>query len=109
MKKKLFVFFSTLTLSILNTACSWQIPEKVSVKTNAEYNFSIGTVEQDFSDKFDRKKLFNTDTLKDAKIYDYFPEGSDDKTQQFMMRIPLMEIPIDFSKYFDNSDLSVDV
>lgn len=106
MKKKLFVFFSTLTLSILNTACSWQIPEKVSVKTNAEYNFSIGTVEQDFSDKFDRKKLFNTDTLKDAKIYDYFPEGSDDKTQQFMMRIPLMEIPIDFSKYFDNSDLS---
>ena len=51
---KLFVMAAAVLLIV---SCSWKIPESVSVKTNAEYNFTIGT----FSEKL--SKYLSIDTL----------------------------------------------
>ena len=51
---KLFVMAVAVLLIV---SCSWKIPESVSVKTDAEYNFTIGT----FSEKL--SKYLSVDTL----------------------------------------------
>lgn len=101
-----------LCLSILSfvfTACSWQIPEKVSVKTQAEYNFSVGEFAQDFGSSLSTKELFKNIGVKNSRVYDYYPGKKDSKKQQFYMRLPLLEIPIDFSSFFKNSSIAESV
>ena len=51
---KLFVLAAAIPVIV---SCNWKIPESVSVKTDAEYNFTIGT----FSEKL--SKYLSVDTL----------------------------------------------
>ena len=86
--------------------CTWQIPEKVSVKTNAEYNFSLGNFEKDLSDKLSISGMLDDVNLpNNGKIYDYWPNKAGN-TQRFLMYMPLMEVPIDISQYFDKGALA---
>jgi len=96
------------TAVLMTTACNFEIPEKISVKTNAEYNFSVGSFEKDLSDKINIKSLVNDSTLSsvNGKVYDYFPTGTDDSVQRFLLKVPFMEIPVDMGKYYDDSMLS---
>lgn len=104
--KKLRTILCLTTLSCAFTACTWQIPEKISVKTQAEYEFSIGNVEKDLGIDFSVDSFQDKIAIKDARLYDYYPGKKDDKVQQILMRIPLMEIPIDLNEYFNNSSLA---
>ena len=80
---------------LLFSACNFSIPEKVSVKTNANYNYSIGNISQDFSETFQAKKLFGNLETDDNKIYDYFPGQEDAKLQQYLLtiKIPNVDLP----------------
>ena len=80
---------------LLFSACNFSIPEKVSVKTNANYNYSIGNISQDFSETFQAKKLFGNLETDANKIYDYFPGQEDAKLQQYLLtiKIPNVDLP----------------
>ncbi|MCR4743048.1 MAG: hypothetical protein K5866_09295 [Treponema sp.] len=103
MKRFNIVIFSVITATAF-LACSLEIPKKVSVKTDAEYNFSIGDVENDsLSENFKPSELFAS--VEGAEVLDYCPDG-DETLQQFLLQMPITSIPIDFSSYFDSLDLS---
>lgn len=111
---KLFVMAAAVLLIV---SCSWKIPESVSVKTNAEYNFTIGT----FSEKL--SKYLSVDTLSEQiksssselsfDVYDYYPESDSQKiasggtaSQKFLVDFSLQEIPIDIGSYLDKMDFA---
>ncbi|WP_288751367.1 hypothetical protein [uncultured Treponema sp.] len=111
---KLFVMAAAVLLIV---SCSWKIPESVSVKTNAEYNFTIGT----FSEKL--SKYLSVDTLSEQiksssselsfDVYDYYADEDSQKVaaggsamQQFLVDFSLQEIPIDIGSYLDKMDFA---
>ena len=111
---KLFVLAAAIPVIV---SCSWKIPESVSVKTNAEYNFTIGT----FSEKL--SKYLSVDTLTEQMessssdvsfyVYDYYPESDRQKiasggtaSQKFLVDFSLQEIPIDIGSYLDKMDFA---
>ena len=111
---KLFVMAAAILVIV---SCSWKIPESVSVKTNAEYNFTIGT----FSEKL--SKYLSVDTLTEQmessssdvsfNVYDYYPESDRQKiasggtaSQKFLVDFSLQEIPIDIGSYLDKMDFA---
>ena len=103
MKRFNIIIFSIITATAF-LACSLEIPKKVSVKTDAEYNFSIGDVENDsLSENFKPSELFAS--VEGVEVLDYCPDG-DETLQQFLLKIPITSIPIDFSSYFNSLDLS---
>lgn len=68
-------------------ACSWQIPEKVSVKSNADYNFSIGTFEKSFDDQMNLQSMMGNagNNNQDINTFDYFP-GKKGTAQHFLIQ-----------------------
>ena len=103
--KKIAGILICIALALGFTGCNWQIPEKVSVKTNAEYNFSLGNPQFDFSEKLDINNMLGDVKLpNNGKVYDYWPDKKGD-SQKFLMYMPIQEIPIDISSYFDSSAL----
>ncbi len=91
MKKLLFMFAG---LALLFTACNMAIPESVSVKTDADYNFSIGDIKKDLREDFDVSKVF-----KDLDgIYDYNPDQKSSELQQFILKVETPEIPLGVPK-----------
>lgn len=76
-------------------ACSWQIPEKVSVKSNAEYNFSLGTFEKSFDDQMNLQKMMGNagnNSRQDVRTFDYFPGKKDKTTQHFLIHVKVYEM-----------------
>ena len=111
---KLFVLAAAIPVIV---SCSWKIPESVSVKTNAEYNFTIGT----FSEKL--SKYLSVDTLTKQMessssdvsfyVYDYYPVTDNKEiasggtaSQKFLVDFSLQEIPIDIGSYLDKMDFA---
>lgn len=88
--KKASALLSLVSIFLLFSGCSWEIPEKVSVKTNAIYNFSFGALEKSLDEELDFKTILATDN-EDVKIYDYFPQKKDTKVQQFLITMKVFE------------------
>lgn len=104
MKSKFIILI--LSLSCFFVACNWQIPEKVKVKAEPTFNFCVGTVKTDFSENLDFDEiLFDAINSADSsiKMYNYLPEG---KVRQYAMRMSVVEVPVDFSSYFENTGIS---
>ena len=74
-------------------ACSWQIPEKVSVKSNADYNFSLGTFEKSFDDQMNLQSMMGNagNNNQDINTFDYFPGKNDKTTQHFLIQAKVYE------------------
>ena len=104
--KKIAGILICIALAFTLAGCSWKIPETVSVKTNADYNFSLGNFEKDFSENLSVSKMIGDLQLpNNGKVYDYWPNKKGD-TQSFLMYMPLQEIPIDIGSYFDKGTLA---
>lgn len=104
MKSKFIILI--LSLSCFFVACNWQIPEKVKVKAEPTFNFCAGTVKTDFSENLNFDEiLFDAINSTDSsiKMYKYLPEG---KVRQYAMRMSVVEVPVDFSSYFENTGIS---
>lgn len=109
MKEAKYSFLAFLCLLLLFTSCTqfqnFVIPQKVQVKTTAEYNFTVADLEKDFSD------MITVDSLKEKigsgfkfELYDYNP-GSNQTTQSYLLRLPIQEVPLDFAKYMESIDI----
>ena len=88
--KKASALLSLLSIFLLFSGCSWEMPEKVSVKTNAVYNFSFGSFEKSLDEELDFKTLLAIDN-ENVAIYDYFPQKKDTKVQQFLITMKVFE------------------
>ena len=77
-------------------ACSWQIPEKVSVKSNADYNFSLGTFEKSFDDQMNLQSMMGNagNNNQDINTFDYFPGKRDKTTQHFLIQAKVYEMDL---------------
>lgn len=112
--KKSFVLLAAVPFII---SCGYEIPETISVKTNAEYNFIVGERKQSLSE------YLSVETLKQSMnpegsefsfdIYDYYPktdrqsaEGGGYPSQKFLADCSLYEIPIDIGEYLDQMNFS---
>lgn len=106
LKKGILIIFC---LSLSAVSCNWEIPEKITVKQNAVYKFSAGTIEPNLGASLDFKSviedMFNSEENQTLTFYDYNP-GGNQKTQQFLLRMPIAEIPIDFNDFLENSGLN---
>lgn len=107
--KKIAGILICIALAFSFAGCSWQIPQKLSVKTDADYNFALGNFEKDFSENLSVSKMIGDLQLpNNGKVYDYWPDKKGD-TQAFLMYMPLQEIPIDIGSYFDKGSLAENI
>lgn len=82
-----------------------QIPQSVSIATDAQFKANMGTASYDLSEKFGSDALLKK--MQDALgsqvgIYDY-NEGNNVLT--YMIRYPIYEVPIDIQSYLQNLNL----
>lgn len=107
MKKTVKCLFASAALFILLTGCvqfqNMTVPKKVQVKTTAEYNFTIAEFEKDFSDKLSAATI-QSSIGENFEFYDYNP-GGNEKVQQYLLRMPLEEVPLDFGSYMESIDI----
>ena len=79
-----------ISITLAFIGCSWEIPERVFVKTNASYNFSIGNVEQSLDSSMDLNSILSSDK-EGLTLYDYYPGKANKKLQQFVMTVKVYE------------------
>lgn len=79
-----------ISLTLVLLGCSWEIPERVFVKTNASYNFSIGNIEQSLDSSMDLNSILSSDK-EGLTLYDYYPGKANKKLQQFVMTVKVYE------------------
>ena len=107
MKKTVKCLFASAALFILLTGCvqfqNMTVPKKVQVKTTAEYNFTIAEFEKDFSDKLSAATI-QSSIGENFEFYDYNP-GGNQEVQQYLLRMPLEEVPLDFGSYMESIDI----
>ena len=109
--KKIAGMLICIAVAFSFAGCSWQVPERVSVKTSqsASYNFSLGNIEKDLTETLNISKMLgNMNLPNNGKLYDYWPEKKGD-TQKFLMYMPLQEIPVDIGSYFDKGALAENI
>lgn len=97
-----FIFFSLL-FSVILLSCGWQIPEKISVKSNASYNFTTGEIDTKLNDSLNFDELIKPDEDSEFTVYNYLPDG---KSRQFVMRMAIADIPIDLESSFNESSIN---
>lgn len=109
MKKTRLLPIAAISLMISLVGCNWQIPENVSVKTNAEYEFSAGEFNKSLDEYLDIPKILekNKTTLPNGmKIYDYWPDKANADVQRYLIKVPMAEIPIDLDSFMEQIDLT---
>lgn len=113
MRKSLFL----LAAAPFVISCGYEIPETVSVKTNAEYNFIVGERRQSLSEYLSVKTIADSMNSADGEfsfdVYDYYPaadrrsaENDGYPSQKFLADCTLYEIPVDIGEYLDKMDFS---
>lgn len=94
--KKFIVITSCLLFALNFTGCNWEIPEKISVKTNAEYNFALGNLEQDLNENLNLTEILGENDASNEIVakYDYFPGKANKNVQHFLAEVKICDIEI---------------
>lgn len=94
--KKIAGAIISVGLVLALAGCTWRIPQTVSVKTDAEYEFSLGTFEKDLDSELNMSSMMGNagDGNSDIIISDYYPEKADSKTQHFMLQMKVSTIDL---------------
>lgn len=100
---KLRFILLSLLFSVILLSCGWQIPEKISVKSNASYNFTTGEIDTKLNDSLNFDELIKPDEDSEFTVYNYLPDG---KSRQFVMRMAIADIPIDLESSFNESSIN---
>lgn len=75
--------------------CSWQIPQNVAVKTEADYNFSLGNFTNDLDESMDKDSMLgNSDGVANVAKYDYFPGKIDKNTQHYLLDLTVLDATV---------------
>ena len=92
--KKIAVAIISIGVLLAFNACAWRVPEKISVKTDANYEFSLGTFEKELESDMDISKMTGDAGKDNAKInvYDYFPGKQEKNTQHFLLEVEVLKV-----------------
>ena len=99
----LIIFF---ILVLILSSCKWQVPQKVSVYSKADYNFSFGNFTKSFEDDINIASMLEQVDFPNVSLYDYYPGEKNSKVQEYLLKLPVQEIPVDFGRYFAETNLS---
>lgn len=90
--KKIAGAIISIGLSLSFLGCSWEVPQNISVKTNANYNFYLGKYKQELNADMNLSEMMgvSSDTEK-MEIFDYFPEQKDASVQQFGIKLQVYD------------------
>lgn len=112
--KKIAKAIVSMGVVLAFAGCSWQIPQTVSVKTNADYSFSLGNFTNDLGDSMDTSSMMGDagEGNSDIQTLDYFPGKIDNNTQHYLLEVKIKEqnllatIPTEsqLDYFFDTSD-----
>ena len=92
--KKIAKAIVSMGVVLAFAGCSWQIPQTVSVKTNADYSFSLGNFTNDLGDSMDTSSMMGETTENQGIAkYDYFPGKSNKNVQHYLLEKEVL-IPI---------------
>lgn len=84
-----------LLFSFLFFSCDWEIPEKISVVSEAEYAFTVGDFSKSLSEYISAESIAESLTSeKGFSVYDYNP-GKNCSTQEFLIDLPVTEIKLE--------------
>ena len=119
-----------ILLILLTFGCNidYQFPERVGIKTQAEYYFTVANIKQDFSEYISaeslqnlmnqtipsqsiiQQNLYNAEITESSKfkLYDYNPNNKTEPniSQKYIAEMKLQEIPINVGDYLNNMDFS---
>lgn len=93
-----------ICISFLTSCGNLAIPKSLKVKTNASYNFTVAKLNMALSDYVSADQLIPTSDDSTFEVYDYNPKSNTEKIQEYIVRMPIQEIPIDFSAYLSSTD-----
>lgn len=90
------------------TGCAWKVPETISLKSDADYSFSLGTFEKELDSKMDIQSMMGNagSGNQDINFFDYYPGKSDANTQHFLLQAKACEI--DFADVIPNLQTFID-
>ncbi len=101
------IFCAATIISLLFFSCGnfsgLSIPEKVSIKTSAEYSGALGQKYFDLTEKLGTKMLDEISQKAEADVYKYVPNPSD-ATLKYLLHRKLYDVQIDVGKYIDDMD-----
>lgn len=83
--KKIAKAIISMGVVLAFAGCSWQIPQTVSVRTNANYSFSLGNFTNDLGDSMDTTSMMGDSSAEGITKYDYFPGKIDKNTQHYLL------------------------
>lgn len=92
-------------------SCNYEVPEKLSVVTDANYSFTIGDFSKSLSEYMSIEKIKEyVNSSEDSKIkysvYDYNPPDNAKKMQEYLVDMTIAEIPVDVGSYLEKMDFS---
>lgn len=95
-------------------ACSYEVPQKVSLITDANYAFTIGEFSKSLSEYMSVEKIKeyvnNSDDSKiKYSVYDYNPPSNSSlkkPIQEYLVDMTIAEIPVDVGSYLEKMDFS---
>lgn len=114
MKKFSKFAFSVFVFTLFS--CKYEIPEKVTLVTDAKYAFTIGDFSKSLSEYLSVEKIKEyVNSSEDSKIkysvYDYNPPSNIETEkkkaiQQYLIDMTIAEIPVDIGSYLEKMDFS---
>lgn len=112
MKKFSKFAFSVFVFTLFS--CKYEIPEKVTLVTDAKYAFTIGNFSKSLSEYLSVEKIKEyVNSSEDSKIkysvYDYNPPSNSNlekPMQDYLIDMTIAEIPIDIGSYLEKMDFS---
>lgn len=101
------IFCAATIISLLFFSCGnfsgLSIPEKVSIKTSAEYSGALGQKYFDLTEKLGTQMLDEVSQKAKADVYKYVPDPSD-ASLKYLLHKKLYDVQIDVGKYIDDMD-----
>ena len=109
MRRFLILIASTFVVFAFISCGELELPESLSIKTNAEFQVPVGTATYDFGDSLSpnavREKI--QDSLgSTASIYTYAQNANDD-VLRYLVHYPAFNVPIDVGSYLSSMDFEV--
>ena len=103
MKEKFLIAVTFAAFVMLG--CSLQLPEKVSVKTDATYEFMLGKMDKSLEDRFDLGAT-SLGSSGNMKMYGYRPNGDTSTTKKNVILTDFYDVDLDFAEFFKNTKIS---
>ncbi|HAH60857.1 MAG TPA: hypothetical protein DCL73_02020, partial [Treponema sp.] len=96
---------AVFALASCSNIAKMQVPESVSVKTNATYSANFGSYSKNLSDYISAETITEQISNSSFSVYDYNP-GSSADFQEFLIKYPVIDKTIDVGSSISDIDLT---